>query len=677
MREGRFNVYTIEDGLPHNFSTAVFEDSQGSLWIGTNSGIARLKDGAITAWPASQARPENDSISEDRAGNVWFSSKGQLSQFRQGRFTRWTAAHGLPHEPVRELLGDRAGNLWISNPGHGLTLFGGGRFRTFDKPDGLADNEVTALYEGRSGEVWAGTRNGGISRFDRETQRFISWTPKDGLPGDQVIAFYEDREKNLWIGTNGGGLQRFKNGRFSAITVRNGLYDNRTFQILSDTEDDSGNLWMSSNRGIFRVSLRELNDFADGRAGSVNSFVYGVVDGMLNRECNGASPGGWKTRDGRLWFPTVKGVVSLDPRQRDIPPSRIAIERVTLDRVPLPAGLPVRIGPDHENLEIEYTGINWHRPQQIRFKYQLAGFNQDWVEAGTRRTAYFSHLPPGDYTFKLIADNGEGQWTMGGPTLRVVVLPPFYLTWWFVTLALIAVAGMIFALFKYRISQLEERQAAQQAFARQLLESQEAERKRIAAELHDSLGQNLLVIKNRAMLSAMTLPDEQTRTQFNEFSDAVAQSLEEVRTISHDLRPPHLDQLGLRTALVAMIEKVAASSTIEFGYIMDELDGILPAADEIKLYRIVQECLNNILKHSEATKAEIRIEAREGGLGIMIHDNGRGFTGNGNAQGRIGLGLQGIAERVRIMGGTHSIQSSPGRGTSFKMRIEFKAKKTV
>ena len=677
LREGRFSVYTIEDGLPHNFSTAVFEDSQGSLWIGTNSGIARLKDGAIKAWPASQARPENDSISEDRAGNVWFSSKGHLSQFRKGRFTRWTAADGLPHEPVRELLGDRAGNLWISNPGHGLTLFRGGRFRTFDKPDGLADNEVTALYEGRSGEVWAGTRNGGISRFDRETQRFISWTPKDGLPGDQVMAFYEDRDGNLWIGTNGGGLQRFKNGRFSAITVKNGLYDNRTFQILSDTEDDSGNLWMSSNRGIFRVSLRELNDFADGRTGSVNSFVYGVVDGMLNRECNGASPGGWKTRDGRLWFPTVKGVVSLDPRQRDIPRSRIAIERVTLDRVPLPAGLPVRIGPDHENLEIEYTGINWHRPQQIRFKYQLAGFNQDWVEAGTRRTAYFSHLPPGDYTFKLIADNGEGQWNMEGPTLRVVVLPPFYLTWWFVTLALIAVAGMIFALFKYRINQLEVRQAAQQAFARQLLESQEAERKRIAAELHDSLGQNLLVIKNRALMSALTVPDEQTRTQFNEFSNAVAESLEEVRTISHDLRPPHLDQLGLRTALVAMIEKVADSSTIEFEYTMDELDGILPAADEIKLYRIVQECLNNILKHSDATKAEIRIKARDGGLGIMIHDNGRGFTGNGNAHGRVGLGLQGIAERVRIMGGTHSIQSSPGRGTSFNMTIEFKAKKTT
>ena len=453
LREGRFSVYTVEDGLPHNFATAVFEDSQGSLWMGTNGGIGRLKAGRITAWTASQGRrPENDSITEDRAGNLWFSARGQLTQFRNGQFTRRTTEQGLPHEPVRELLGDRAGNLWISAPGHGLTLFREGRFRSFDTRDGLADNEVTALYEGREGQLWVGTRNGGVSRFEVETRRFTTWTVKDGLPGDHVQAFYEDRWGSLWIGTNGGGLRRFKNDKFAAITVRDGLYDNRTFQILSDTEDDSGDLWLSSNRGIFRVGLRELNDFAEGRLKSVTSFVYGVADGMISRECNGASPGGWKTRDGRLWFPTVKGVVAIDPRQRNTQPSLVAIERVILDRAPLPAGQPAQIRPDQENLEIEYTGINWRRPQQIRFKYQLAGFNHDWVDAGTRRTAYFSNLPPGDYTFKVIADNGEGVWNKEGASLRVVVLPPFYRTWWFLTLAALAATDAVFAALKYRIA---------------------------------------------------------------------------------------------------------------------------------------------------------------------------------------------------------------------------------
>jgi len=676
LREGRFSVYTMEDGLPHNFATAVFEDSQGSLWLGTNGGLGRLKDGSITAYPASQGRPGNDSIAEDRAGNLWFSADGKLTQFRNGQLTPWTTAQGLPHEPVRELLGDRAGNLWLSTPGHGLTLFRDGRFRSFDTRDGLADNEVTALYEGRDGRLWAGTRNGGISRFEAETQRFTTWTTKDGLPGDQVLAFYEDRAGSLWIGTNGGGLCRFKEGKFAAITVRDGLYDNLAHQILSDTpsdtEDDSGDLWMSSNRGIYRVSLRELNDFAAGRIKSVTSFTYGVADGMLNRECNGASPAGWKTRDGRLWFPTVKGVVAIDPRQRNIPPSRVAIERVILDRAPLPAGGPVRIRPDQENLEIEYTGINWRRPQQIRFKYQLAGFNHDWVDAGTRRTAYFSNLPPGDYTFKVIADNGEGVWNTEGAALRVVVLPPFYRTWWFLTLIGLAVMGVVFAAFKYRVTQLEQRQVAQQAFARELLASQEAERKRIAAELHDSLGQNLLVIKNRALLNALTLPDEPARMQFTEISDAVAQTLEEVRTISHDLRPPHLDQLGLRTALQAMIEKVAASSPIQFTHELDECDGRFAPGDDITLYRIVQECLNNILKHSGATQAQIRLRVHARQALLTIRDNGCGFAPEGGAHG--GLGLQGIAERARILGGTHAIQTAPGQGTIVTVRIELKGK---
>jgi ligand-binding sensor domain-containing protein/signal transduction histidine kinase len=673
LRQGRFSAYTIEDGLPHNFATAVFEDSQGSLWIGTNGGIGRLKDGKITAWTDSQGRrPENDSITEDRAGNLWFSARGQLTQFRNGQFRRWTTAQGLPYEPVRELLGDRAGNLWISAPGHGLTLLREGRFRSFDTRDGLADNEVMALYEGRSGQLWVGTRHGSVSHFEEETQRFITWTVKDGLPGDHVQAFYEDRAGSLWIGTNGGGLHRFKNGKFTAITVRDGLFDNRTFQILSDTEDDSGDLWLSSNRGIFRVSLRELNDFAEGRLKSVTSFVYGVADGMISRECNGASPAGWKTRDGRLWFPTVKGVVAIDPRQRNTQPSLVAIERITLDRAPLPAGQPVRIKPDQENLEIEYTGINWRRPQQIRFKYQLAGFNQDWVDAGTRRTAYFSNLPPGNYTFKVIADNGEGVWNTEGTSLRVVVLPPFYRAWWFLALAALAGIGAVFAAFKYRFIQLERRQAAQQAFARELLASQEAERQRIAAELHDSLGQNLLVIKNRALLNAMTLPDERARAQFTEFSDAISQTLEEVRSISYDLRPSHLDQLGLRTALVVMIEKVAASSQLQFTHEIDELEGVFTPGDEIVLYRIVQECLNNILKHSGATQAEINLAVNGNQFALTVRDNGRGFAPDGN--GRAGLGLQGIAERARILGGAHTIQTAPGQGTTVTVRVELKDK---
>jgi ligand-binding sensor domain-containing protein/signal transduction histidine kinase len=674
LREGPFGVYSVDDGLPHNFVSAVFEDSQANLWLGTNGGLSRLKEGIITNYAFPQGRPESGSIAEDRTGNLWFSGNGQLSQFRAGQFIRWTAAQGLPHEPVSGLLGDRMGNLWIGTPGHGLTQLRDGRFRNFDTRDGLADNEVTALYESRSGVIWVGLNNGGISRFDATAQRFTSLTVKDGLPGDQVQAFYEDRSGTLWISTSGGGLRRFKDGKFTAITVRDGLYDNRTFQILSDTEDDSGDLWLSSNRGIFRVSLRELNEFAEGRRASVNSFVYGVLDGMLSRECNSASPGGWKTRDGRLWFPTVKGVVVIDPKQRNTQPTLVSIEKVTLDRLLLPVGQAVQINPDQENLEIEYTGLNWNRPQQIRFKYQLAGFNQDWVEVGTRRTAYFSNLPPGTYTFRVQADNGEGVWNTAGQSLRVVVLPPFYRTGWFLILSIVGATTALGLAVRFRLQQLHQRHAQQQAFSGQLIASQEAERKRIAAELHDSLGQQLLVIKNWAMIGLTLTPSEaRAHEPLNEISSTASQAIEEVREVIYDLRPYQLDKIGLASTLGYMIEKVATASGIRFQTELDEIDELFPYDAQITLYRIVQECINNIVKHSQATQARVAIERHGATLSVTIEDNGRGFTPEmvvPNTRG--GFGLTGLHERVRLLGGRESIASVPGQGSKIQIIIELK-----
>jgi ligand-binding sensor domain-containing protein/signal transduction histidine kinase len=673
LREGRFGVYTLEDGLPHNFVSAVFGDSQGNLWLGTNGGLSRLKDGRITTIPIQQGRPGSGSIAEDRAGNLWFSANGQLNQLRNDQFTRWTGEQGVPHEPVGELLGDRAGNLWIGTPGHGLTQFRDGHFRSFDRQDGLADNEVTALYESRAGQLWIGMNNGGINRFEADTQRFTSWTARNGLPGDHVTAFYQDRWGSLWIGTSGGGLRRFKDGRFAAITVKDGLFDNRIFQILSDTEDDSGDLWMSCNRGIFRVSLHELNDFAEGRRSSVNSFVYGVADGMLSRECNSGSPAGWKTSDGRLWFPTIKGVVVIDPRQLSTQQSRVAIERIILDRTPLPPGQPVHLRPGQENLEIEYTGLNWSRPQQIRFKYQLAGFNQDWVEAGTRRTAYFSKLPPGDYTFKVIADNGEGRWNTDAASLHIVVLPPFYRTGWFLMLTILSVTGVVLAAFKYRINQMEERQAAQQAFSQQLIESQEAERKRIAAELHDGLGQNLLVIKNRALFGLLQPGDAPRATaQLTDISTTVSQALDEVRQIAANLHPYQLDRLGLTKALTAMIHKVGEAAQLNIALSLDNVDDLLNPAGQINLYRIVQESLNNIVKHAAATEASVQLRRLPDSLRLTVRDNGRGFvpaTVYLGSEGKGSFGLTGLAERARLLGGTIHIESTPGTGTLITLTI--------
>jgi signal transduction histidine kinase len=381
-------------------------------------------------------------------------------------------------------------------------------------------------------------------------------------------------------------------------------------------------------------------------------------------------------RDGSLWFPTTKGIVVIDPRRRDTEPPRVMIEGITIDREIVPLGGRIgetlRLTPSHENIEIRYTGLNWNRPQAIKFRYRLVGLDRDWVDAGARRTAYYSHVPPGSYTFNVTADNGEGVWNATGKTLAIVVLPRFYQTLWFRAAVASGVVALVWFSWRYRIAQIKRAQAAQQAFSRQLIESQEGERKRIAAELHDSLGQNLLVVKNRASLGELSQQDEEARRQFHEIGAAVAQTLEEVRTISYNLRPHHLDQLGLTTTIRAMIEKVAESSGIGMSIDLDDIDGVFAATAEITIYRIIQESLNNVVKHSRAGEAHVAVHCHEHHVEITIRDNGQGFASSPPDAGATdpgGFGLKGLAERVHMLDGTHTIESAPGRGTTVTVRI--------
>jgi signal transduction histidine kinase len=272
----------------------------------------------------------------------------------------------------------------------------------------------------------------------------------------------------------------------------------------------------------------------------------------------------------------------------------------------------------------------------------------------------------------VTADNGEGVWNATGKTLAIVVLPRFYQTWWFRGAVASSLVALVWLSWRYRIGQMSRAHAAQQAFSRQLIESQEGERQRIAAELHDSLGQNLLVVKNRAMLGALSQQDEEARKQFDEIGATVAETLEEVRTISYNLRPHHLDQLGLTTTIRAMIETIAESSGIGMSSELDDIDGVFPPADEITIYRIIQESLNNVVKHSKAGEAHVAVHCHEHHVEIAIRDNGQGFASSApdaRAADRRGFGLKGLAERVHMLGGTHTIESGPGRGTTVTVRI--------
>ena len=472
------------------------------------------------------------------------------------------------------------------------------------------------IIEAAEGGVWIGF-TGGLMRW-RDGQ-ITTWTEREQLPGNTVRALYEDQDGVLWIGTYDSGLGRFKDGKFTRYTTREGLFNDGVFQIL---EDASGNLWMSCNRGIYRVRKQELNEFAAGKRREITSIAFGRNDGMLNVECNGGLwPAGVRSRDGQLWFPTQDGVAVIDPAAvtTNQQPPPVLIEAVLLDRVPIPFRDEVRMQPSQGNLEIRYTALSFANAAHLRFRYKIDGLDLHWIDAGTRRSAFVSYLPPGEYTFKVIAANSDGVWNTEGKTLRITVLPPFYRTWWFLTLAVLSFAGAIVAVFKYRISQLESRQTAQQEFARQLIESQESERKRIAAELHDGLGQNLLIVKNRALLG-LSQPDNGARAvaQLNEISTVVSQSLNEVRQIAANLHPSQLDLLGLTKAVEAIIHNVAAAAELDIAAEIDNIDGLFDATAEINLYRIVQESLNNIVKHSAASAADVVIKRAPHNVTVAI-----------------------------------------------------------
>ena len=675
-RQQSITVYSKQDGLVGRNVYPVYEDSAGAIWIGTfGSGLGRFKDEVFTNYTVSDGLTSNDvtSLYEDRNGHLWVGTIGSLQVFSGGKFKTATEVSHLisPSDNVYAIYQDRERTFWFG-ANDKLVRYGNGAATSFTTRDGLAGDDIKVIIEGAAGCLWIGAY-GGMTRV--KDGKFTAYTEREGLPSNSVRALYEDPDGVLWIGTYDGGLGRFKDGRFTRYTTREGLFNDGVFQIL---EDGRGNLWMSCNRGIYRVNKKELNDFAEGKLPAITSIGYGKSDGMLNAECNGGrSPAGIRSRDGRLWFPTQDGVVVIDPET--VPtnphPPPVRIESFLLDRAPVALDREVRIQPEQENFEIHYTAPSFINSENIRFKYRLEGLDHDWIDAGMRRTAYYSHVPAGAYTFQVIAANRDGVWNTAGQSLRIRVLPPFYRTWWFLTLAALGVSGAVFGVFKYRLWQLEQREAAQQAFARQLIESQEAERQRIAAELHDSLGQNLLIIKNRALLGQLAAEAEpQLREQFEQLAASAAQSVEEVREIARNLRPYHLDRLGLTEALEDMIEKVAASTTIRLVPELVPLDDLFSKEAAITLYRVVQESLNNIIKHSQASEARISIERQSDAVIITIADNGRGFAPPGAEAKGGSFGLAGMTERVRILGGELSFHSREGQGTTVTVSIKVKGK---
>ena len=712
--ENSIKCYTTADGLSDDSIKSLFIDRENTLWAATTErGINRITQRAITTISKKEGLLDSNiyPLLEDSRGDFWIGAFSALSLDKNGVVTNFTRRDGLLYEIVQSLYEDKNGRIWIGSVG-GVEYLENGKFvdftgklnlpvgdydfwgiqltddgamwfathrglfrydgkvTEFTTRDGLPSDDIKNIFQAASGDLWIGTL-GGLARF--ENGKFQAYTEQNGLPGNHIRAIYEDVEGLLWIGTYDGGLCLFRNGKFSKITTENGLFSNGVFQILPD---ERGNFWMSSNQGIYRVSRQNLVDFVDGKAASIVSTAFGKSDGMLNAECNGGRlPAGIKTRSGKLWFPTQDGVAIVDPEAvpfNPLPPP-VVIESVKINNsfAAVNNGA-VEVQPRQNNLEIHYSGLSFIKPEQARFKYKLEGLDEEWTDASNRREAYFSYLPPGRYTFRVIAANSDNVWNEQGATLEIIIKPAFYQTWWFLILSVMVLAGFVFWVYRRRLGESRRRQFAQEEFSRCLINAHESERRRIAAELHDSIGQSLAMIKNSAVFGAQTVSDLPTaKEQLSEISTQSANAIAEVREIAYNLRPYLLDRLGLTKAITSLLNKIADNYPFRLISEIEDIDDLFENEAEISLYRIIQESLNNILKHSEASEIRVSITKNERSVLIKIADNGKGFDvkANGESNLRGGFGLLGMSERVRMIGGSISIESAAGKGTAIAIEL--------
>ena len=668
LRDGKFTVLGPPEGLLGGSVGAIFEAQDGRILIGTNpGGLNVLHDGLFATYSITgdfhSLSNKIRMIAQAKAGAFLIGTRDGLNRFQGGRYDANIAGAALTNTTVYSFYEARDQTMWLGTD-TGLKHLVGGRIVPNAQFEVFRNKAVASIFEDRSGRVWVGTF-GGTGYFQGE--KFTAY-PGESLRSANVQTIYEDEDGVLWFATWGQGLLRLKGDKLTVYTNKDGLFDDVQWAVLDDGAD---NLWMSSNRGIFRVSKPELNDFAEGRSTVINSVVYGIADGMRKSENNFGGPSAIRSRDGKLWFSTTDGAAVIDPKNiktNRLPPP-VVLEQVLVDEKIATPKDDLVIAPGAKNIEFRYVGLSFIQPDKMKFKYKLEGFDTNWVEVGTRRAAFYTNLPPGDYEFKVIAANSDGVWNEQGASYKFRATAPFWRTPWFYSLIFLGLGGIGFLLYRWRISKLEREKLAQQRYAHRLIESQEQERKRIAAELHDGLGQSLLVIKNRTIIGKKLAHDsEKVATQLDEISKATGQALEEVRSIAYNLRPYHLERLGLRESIEAMLEKIREATELNINARVALYDEVFSKDDEVTFYRVIQECLNNIIKHANATNVEISIVQNETHVTAYIQDNGRGFVTVAEHQSS-GFGLIGMSERIRMLGGQLSIDSESGNGTKVTVII--------
>lgn len=521
LRDGRVEALSSEVGLPNNRVAALFEDREGSVWVGTNGGLLRLRDAPFVSYTTEHGLADNyvRSVLETSDGTLWAGTSRGLSRWRDGHFEAMEATDAVFGDSVLSLASDGANGLWVGTYANGLVHWQPDKLRRFSAADGLAGNQVRAIATARDGAVWVGTARG-LSRLRDGVWR--SFTLTDGLPREFIIALHAAADGTVWIGTANGaavadgdrirtldlsafdeiedvfgfhestdgtiwmatdrGLVRARGGKLAAVSRRNGLPIDTVFQVVADDEQ---RFWLTTNRGVLRIAREDAEAVADGRLAQLAVDVYGEADGMASAQCNGGSgPAAWRGSDGRIWVATAMGLSSVDPPRltrfaRTAPP--VVVEEVRVDDRTIALKDRLELAPGTRKIELHFAGLSYLMPQKIAYRYRLDGFDPDWVERGNLRFAQFTNLAPGDYRFRVTAANAGGDWNTEEAILDLHVAPHLWQrSGFWAAMALLALV-LLYLLYDARVRQLRRNERRLRELIDQRTQDLRAQTERLTA----------------------------------------------------------------------------------------------------------------------------------------------------------------------------------------------------